>query len=265
MVCQPILSAADLAGPATEADAVVEGTSPDKSSTFEDSDVSEFDVTETLKALPGVDPEGAIQIVFGPPNSGDFLPAGKYLLFLLYNPIAKVYEITSSSQGDDVTEGKFLIDGDTATEKSCASRSDAGDAPSAVASWFAMASAPPLSTSELEAWVRQLTLGRTLLVRLSYFSSHIRPRLRRSEAGTASSESRHRSRPTGRESRKLDAQIQLENATVFGEEPLTTVPHLELARVTVAQGSVLPRGVERQARVGRHASNAGRRCRASAP
>jgi hypothetical protein len=39
---------------------------------------------------------------------------------------------------------------------------------------------------------------------------------------------------------QTDAQIQLENSTVFGEAPLATVPRLELARVTVGQGPALP-------------------------
>jgi hypothetical protein len=159
-VCQPILSAADLAGAATESDVVVEGTSPDKPSVFNDSDASQFNVTKVLKALPGVDPVGTIEIVFGPPNSGDYLPAGQYLMFLQYNPIGNDYTIAGSSTGFRAVTAEFLIDGDTATEKRCAAASLDGAAPSAVASWYAVASAPPMSATELEGFVGGLTLGR---------------------------------------------------------------------------------------------------------
>jgi hypothetical protein len=47
--------------------------------------------------------------VFAPPNAGDFLPAGKYLLFLEYNAIGNDYSIASSSCRNVLTVGEFLI------------------------------------------------------------------------------------------------------------------------------------------------------------
>ena len=236
-VCQPILSAADLADVASETDAVVEGDSPGKTSVVVDSDASQFDVTKILKAVPGVDPTGAIEIIFGPRGTGYFLPPGKYLLFLQYNPIAKVYTIHSGGVGSGVINAEFLINGDTATEQSCGSGPSDGAEPSAVASWNAADGAPPMSESELEAWVAQLSLGGvtespvaagspTEALSIGSFDGTVKIAAPRSG-------DRPRTTETG-------AEARLENATVFGEAPLGTVPRLELARVTVGQDPALP-------------------------
>ena len=144
---------------ASESGAIVEGTSPDKPSTFNDADASQFNVTKVLKAIPGVNPAGAIEIVFAPPNSGDFLPAGKYLLFVEYNAIGNDYSIASSSFENVLTVGEFLINGAAATEKRCSTPVSDGTPATAVASTNAAASAPPLSASQFEGYARQLTIG----------------------------------------------------------------------------------------------------------
>lgn len=158
-VCQPILSASDLSGVAAEADSVVEGTSPGKTSVLLDSDASQFDVTKVLKTVPGVDPSGAIEIIFGPPNTGDYLPAGKYLLFLQYNTIAKVYTIPSSSLGNAVADREFLLNGDTATQQRCASGPPDTSPANAVASADAAVSASGIHVPELEGFATQLSLA----------------------------------------------------------------------------------------------------------
>ena len=68
-VCGSVASGADLSGVASESSAIVEGTSPDKSSTFNDADASQFNVTKVLKADPGVHPPPDRDRV-RPPNSG---------------------------------------------------------------------------------------------------------------------------------------------------------------------------------------------------
>jgi hypothetical protein len=146
---------ADLADVARKADVVVEGNSPGKNSALLGFDASQFDVTKVLKAVPGLDPIGAIEIIFGPAGTGYFLPAGKYLLFLEHNPIAKVYSIRADGAGNGVINAEFLINGDTATEQSCGS----GPPDGAVASWNSVDGAPPMSTADLEGWVRQLNFG----------------------------------------------------------------------------------------------------------
>jgi hypothetical protein len=161
-VCQPILSPADLVDVFTEADAVVEGDSPGKTSVLLGFDASQFDVAKVLKAAPGVDPTGAIEILFGPRGTGYFLPAGKYLLFLEYNAIGKTYSVAGSGVGNAVINAEFLINGDTATEQSCGSEPSDGAEPGPVASWNAADGAPPMSAAELEGWVGQLNLGRAL-------------------------------------------------------------------------------------------------------
>jgi hypothetical protein len=144
---------------ASESNAIVEGTSPDKSSTFNDADASQFNVTKVLKAIPGVHPFGPIEIVFGPPNSGDFLPAGKYLLFLEYNAIGNDYSIASSSFQNVLTLGEFLINGATATEQRCATPVSNGTSGSVTASANAAVSPPSLPASQLEGFVGQLIIG----------------------------------------------------------------------------------------------------------
>jgi hypothetical protein len=158
-VCGSVASWSDLSGVASESNAIVEGTSPDKSSTFNDADASQFNVTKVLKAIPGVHPFGPIEIVFGPPNSGDFLPAGKYLLFLEYNAIGNDYSIASSSFQNVLTLGEFLINGAAATEQRCATPVSSGTPDSVPASANAVASAPSLPASQLEGFVRQLIIG----------------------------------------------------------------------------------------------------------
>ena len=158
-VCGSVVSGSDLSGVASESGAIVEGTSPDKSSTFNDADASQFNVTKVLKAIPGVHPSGPIEIVFGPPNSGDFLPAGKYLLFLEYNAIGNDYSIASSSFENVLTLGEFLINGAAATEKRCATPVSSGTPASATASANAAASPPSLPASQLEGFAGQLTIG----------------------------------------------------------------------------------------------------------
>ncbi|HEY5050122.1 MAG TPA: hypothetical protein VII50_04420 [Acidothermaceae bacterium] len=139
---------------------IVEGTSPDKSSTFNDADASQFNVTKVLKAIPGVNPSGTIEIVFAPPNSGDFLPAGMYLLFLEYNAIGKDYSIASSSFRNMLTVGEFLINGAGATEKRCSTPVSDGTPATATASAnAAAASTPSLSASQLEGFAGQLSIG----------------------------------------------------------------------------------------------------------
>jgi hypothetical protein len=158
-VCGSVASWSDLSGVASESNAIVEGTSPDKSSTFNDADASQFNVTKVLKAIPGVYPFGPIEIVFGPPNSGDFLPAGTYLLFLEYNAIGNDYSIASSSFQNVLTLGEFLINGGAATEQRCATPVSSGTPDSVPASANAVASAPSLPASQLEGFVRQLIIG----------------------------------------------------------------------------------------------------------
>lgn len=159
-VCGSVLSASDLSGVARESGVIVEGTSPDKSSTFNDADASQFNVTKVLKAIPGVNPSGTIEIVFAPPNSGDFLPAGMYLLFLEYNAIGKDYSIASSSFRNMLTVGEFLINGAGATEKRCSTPVSDGTPATATASAnAAAASTPSLSASQLEGFAGQLSIG----------------------------------------------------------------------------------------------------------
>ena len=161
-LCQQIVSAADLSGVATEASAIVEGDSPDKVSVVLDSDASQFRVTKVLKAVPGLHPSGTIEIIFGPPNSGDYLPAGKYLLFLQYNPIGKVYTIPSSRLGNRVVTGEFLLTGISAAERQCGTAPTAGTAPNTALSAKAAASGAALSPSALEGFVGQLGVGQAL-------------------------------------------------------------------------------------------------------
>jgi hypothetical protein len=158
-VCGSVVSGSDLSGVASESGVIVEGTSPDRSSTFNDADASQFNVAKVLKAVPGVHPSGPIEIVFGPPNSGDFLPAGKYLLFLVYNAIGKDYSIASSSFENVLTVGEFLIDGADATEQRCATPVSSGTPEAVTASANAAASPPSLSASQLEGFVGQLSIG----------------------------------------------------------------------------------------------------------
>jgi hypothetical protein len=161
-VCGSLLSASDLSGVASESGAIVEGISPDKSSTFNDADASQFNVTKVLKAIPGVNPSGTIEIVFGPPNSGDFLPAGKYLLFLEYHAIGKDYSIASSSFETVLTVGEFRINGAAATEKRCSTPVSGGTpatAAATAASANAATSAPALPASQLEGFAAQLSIG----------------------------------------------------------------------------------------------------------
>ena len=158
-VCGSVASGSDLSGVASESSAIVEGTSPDKSSTFNDADASQFNVTKVLKAIPGVHPSGPIEIVFGPPNSGDFLPAGTYLMFLEYNAIGNDYSIASSSFENVLTLGEFLINGATATEQRCATPVPSGTPQSVTAAADAAASPPSLPTSQLEGFARQLSIG----------------------------------------------------------------------------------------------------------
>jgi hypothetical protein len=144
---------------ASESSAIVEGTSPDRSSTFNDADASQFNVTKVLKAIPGVHPSGPIEIVFGPPNSGDFLPAGTYLMFLEYNAIGNDYSIASSSFENVLTLGEFLINGAAATEQRCTTPVSSGTPETVTASTNAAASAPSLPASQLEGFVGQLSIG----------------------------------------------------------------------------------------------------------
>jgi hypothetical protein len=245
-VCQSVLSVSDLSGAARESGAIVEGTSPDKSSTFNDADASQFNVTKVLKAIPGVDPTGTIEIVFAPPNSGDFLPAGKYLLFLEYNAIGKDYSIASSSFRNVLTVGEFLINGDAATEQRCSTPD--GDSTKGSASANAAPRAPPMSTSALEGWVGQLALGQVPASPAANPASGPGSPTRASSDGASpvsSIDGAVKVVAPGSDDQpqitQTDAQIQLENSTLFGDAPLETVPHLELARVTVTQGSTSPR------------------------
>jgi len=246
-VCGSVLSALDLSGAARESGAIVEGTSPDKSSTFNDADASQFNVSKVLKAVPGVDPAGTIEIVFAPPDSGDFLPAGKYLLFLEYNAIGKDYSIASSSVGNVLTVGEFLINGAAATEQRCST--PVGDLTNVSASANAGPDAPPVPASALESWVGQLNLGPlpTSASASANQASGATPPTGASSGGASPMSSidgavKVVAPGSGDQPRTTqpDAQIQLENSTVFGEEPLATVPNLELVRVTVSQGSALP-------------------------